>query len=454
MAADTRALRWIVVSLLAVFVLGRIAGSTALCVMAGLLLVALGASAVYRWLYVGRGPSDLHPSLRAVFQVVSGRDRRLDDALVSLGVFGLDGRGRLLRPTRLEATVTEAVDVVVFAPRQGGVGQWLRAADELGHLFGNSRLNFHADSGLVAISLNHSPIPDPLAEPMILDAVPAMAAEWSVPIGVSATGDVIGLVLRDRAGVICGGQPGSGKTSGLQSLLSPLMRCSSVAFAVVDGKGGGDWLCYSERSFAYISTTDDLASVESLLVSLEAERSRRAEALPKLRGHSSFWDDPVDERLPLIVLVIDESQAFLDPAYLTTKEDKAIGQRIAGLVKRLVALGRSSGIITILATQRPTYDSIPVAARDNCNVRLCWAVSTHESARAVLGDRPDTLETAPSPLGQPQGVFVAYFGAGELLRLRAPFVPPRVIAQLASETACLVRDPRHGRAVDQDRRTE
>jgi hypothetical protein len=396
----------------------------------------------------GRAPADLHPALVPVYESISGRNRSYDAGLLALGLVTRDDRGRVYRPGKVEYASDSYAGTVVFSPRQTGrVGDWVRHADELRHLWRHSDLQIFAEAGLVAVALLHTLPPDPLEEPIILDHVPPPPdGDVAVLLGVDEVGENVCAGLQDRAGVVVGGQPGSGKTAGMQQLLAPLMQLPTVQFAVVDGKGGHDWANFGDRAFVYTSTAKNLQKVVDLLESIEAERERRLVALPKIRGSRSFWDDGPGEDLPLIVVVIDEVQVFTDKQYLTTKDDKALGDRITGLVKSLVALGRSAGIVTILATQRPTFDSIPIAARDNSNLRLCWAVATWESARAVLGDRPDQVDPStpppPAPLGQPQGVLVAFLGAGKLVRLRSPFIPERIIAELASATACVVCDPR------------
>lgn len=145
--------------------------------------------------------------------------------------------------------------------------------------------------------------------------------------------------------------------------------------------------------------------------------------------------------------MVDEIQTLLDPSYYprSDKQTQSLVAEAQGLVKRLSALSRAAGIVTALATQKPTADSIPTQSRDNATARLCFSVSTREAARAVLGDRSDAESTDdvrfPSPIGLPQGVAVAGLMGSGLVKVRVPFIPEQAIYDVACTTADLVRNP-------------
>jgi DNA segregation ATPase FtsK/SpoIIIE-like protein len=127
---------------------------------------------------------------------------------------------------------------------------------------------------------------------------------------------------------------------------------------------------------------------------------------------------------PIVVVVIDECQAYLDARSHPTKDAKAIGAEIDSLVRDLVKRGRSAGIVVVLSTQRPTADSIPTSTRDNCALRVCFSVRTREAATSVLGEF--STEAVISPIGAPTGVGVSSVD-GSQIRFRSPFVPDDVL---------------------------
>lgn len=272
-------------------------------------------------------------------------------------------------------------------------------------------------------------------------------ASWALHLGRSAAGRWITIPLTNRGGIVVGGQPGSGKTAGLRSMLAPLMRSPLAQFAVVDGKGGSEWASMAPRAFACVPFSTDLELVVCLLRTLEEERVRRMSEMLRLRGSSNFWADGPSAALPLIVLVIDEIQTLLDPSYYprSDKQAQALVAEAQGLVKRLSALSRAAGIVTALATQKPTADSIPTQSRDNATARLCFSVSSREAARAVLGDRSDAESaddvSSPSPIGLPQGVAVAALMGLGLVKVRVPFIPEQAVYDVACRTTELARSP-------------
>lgn len=270
---------------------------------------------------------------------------------------------------------------------------------------------------------------------------------WALHLGRSAAGNWVTIPLTNRGGIVVGGQPGSGKTAGLRSMLAPLMQSPCAQFVVVDGKGGSEWASMAPRAFACASFSTELEPVVCLLRILEGERVRRMNEMLRLRGSSNFWTAGPSTDLPLIVLVIDEIQTLLDSSYYP-RSDKQVQSLVAeaqGLVKRLSALSRAAGIVTALATQKPTADSIPTQSRDNATARLCFSVSSREAARAVLGDRSDAESAddicAPSPIGLPQGVAVAGLMGLGLVKVRVPFIPEQAVYEAACSTAGLVRSP-------------
>jgi hypothetical protein len=148
--------------------------------------------------------------------------------------------------------------------------------------------------------------------------------------------------------------------------------------------------------------------------------------------------------------VIDEAQAILDASYYGRGDKNAqvlVGEA-QGLCKRLSALGRGAGLLMVVATQKPTSDSIPSMVRDNATAGLCFGVATRAAAEAVLGDKPDKgiaeEPDPPSPIGLPQGVAVVAMPGHGLTKVRVPYIPESVLRDTASETAYLVADPRRG----------
>lgn len=126
------------------------------------------------------------------------------------------------------------------------------------------------------------------------------------------------------------------------------------------------------------------------------EMNKRVKTNGAVLGESNFWNVAPSERrskgVKMKLIVIDEAQALFDLSGITDKEEKKLRQEITRACTDLVKRGRSAGVLTIFATQKPTADAIPTAIRDNVNVRIALRVTTSEAERAIMGYVPDELD--------------------------------------------------------------
>jgi hypothetical protein len=397
------------------------------------------------WVIHSSEPPVRRPELAAAYKSLVGQDTAHDSVLADLGLFIKSG-GQTHRPTELRAFEGNYFDLLRFRPIPGTATRWLQASieEELCHLWGHPYLIDSRTPGIIDVCFQHTQVPSPvdqLASPIVLGQVNPLGS-LALRIGVDAERRWVDVPLANRGGCVVGGETGSGKSASLQGMLAGLMHSPLVQIAVVDGKGGADWDCFRSRAFAHISTTSDLSSVRDLLLDIESERARRVTQMPAMRGSRSFWEagGPTAE-MPLIVLVVDESQVFLDADYLRTKDTKERAAEIAGLLKSLMAMGRSAGIFTIVATQKPTADSIPTAVRDNAGIRLAYKVNSRAAATAILGDGWSELGAGVSPLNAATGVCVYRGGEGSYSRARSVFIAESVIATTCRSFANLAISP-------------
>lgn len=228
---------------------------------------------------------------------------------------------------------------------------------------------------------------DPLEE-SVKSSSYAMFGGWKLQAGKKEDGATAYIGIANNSGMVVGGVPGSGKSAALTGLLYPLIYNPDIEFTVIDGKNGTDWKWIEPRATHYISEEDSLEQVVQVLTEIDNERQIRNKAIYESRGTSNFWTEGPDKEFPLKIVVIDEVQMYLDPnQYLKhEKENREKVQNIASLVGKLIRLGRSTGIFVILATQKPTSDSIPTAIRDNTGIKVAFRVDTDDAAVAILGD--------------------------------------------------------------------
>jgi DNA segregation ATPase FtsK/SpoIIIE, S-DNA-T family len=283
---------------------------------------------------------------------------------------------------------------------------------------------------------------DPLAQACeIASPVSASADLRRLPAGIDEAGQWVWLSLADTSGWAVGGVPGSGKTSALSAWLASLALSPVCQFAVFDGKGGGDWSGWSSRAFLY-SDTDDLHEAAKSFAIVDRLLQARLQTASSVLNTPNAWIAGFRDYWPLVIVLIDECQTYLDSTGLD-KAAKAASAEISRTVSSLIRRGRSAGILTVLATQKPTTDSIPSSARDNAGLRTCFAVSTDEAAVSVLGPGIRGSDASPVHLRLPyaQGVCTLPNIAGGFCRIRVPYLAPHVVAHYLATTAGWRRDP-------------
>ena len=132
---------------------------------------------------------------------------------------------------------------------------------------------------------------------------------------------------------------------------------------------------------------------------------------------------PALERLPLILVVIDE---FADLMMV-------VGKKVDQLIARIAQKARAAGIHLVLATQRPSVDVITGLIKSNIPTRISFQVSSALNSRVVLD----------------QGGAEQLLGHGDMLYLPpGTSVPTRVHGAFVDEREV------HGVVADWRRRAE
>jgi S-DNA-T family DNA segregation ATPase FtsK/SpoIIIE len=256
------------------------------------------------------------------------------------------------------------------------------------------------------------------------------------------------LELPGVTGITVGGLPGSGKTTFLLGLLAQLAAHGCVQLAIIDGKGGGDYLDWRDRAWLY--TEDDLGSGAAALGELHGVMRSRLGRVRELTGHTNGWHTGPTPAFPLMITIVDECHTFMDLESAKGDRDRQAEQLVRQCRRyggELVRKSRAALMITIFATQKQTADAIPTAIRDNCKIRLSFGVQTRDAAVAALGELiRDHPAYCPTTLQDPAYVGVATAAlrtaSNPFVRVRVPYLTEAAAADRAAATAHLRRDPR------------
>ena len=209
-------------------------------------------------------------------------------------------------------------------------------------------------------------------------------------VGLSAGSQKFILDISDKAhgphGLVAG-TTGSGKSVMLQTYILSLAlnyHPDQIRFILIDYKGGG--MADAFRKLPHVTgIIDNLQTGNTIaraLASLQGEIHRR-EQMFKEAGVDYiddyiryFYDDPEKERLPHLIIIVDE--------FAELKADQPDFMRELVSASRV---GRSLGVHLILATQKPS-NSVSDEIWANSNFRICLRVQSRSDSMEML-KKPD-----------------------------------------------------------------
>ncbi|CAM3985844.1 hypothetical protein TSOC111612_23950 [Tsukamurella ocularis] len=204
-------------------------------------------------------------------------------------------------------------------------------------------------------------------------------------IGVRENGTAALLALRDTPSILLSGLPGVGKTAAALAIVASLAGTRDVQLVIADGKASGDLDVLGNAASTYVvgSGVEEREQLADALDEVVTAASLRAKRFRAEFGTANYWDIPASERPALIVVLVDEVHRYLSG--LASSAEGKLAKRIGGLLQDLVTSGRSLGILTILATQRPSAKSIDADLRESISAAIALRQSA-STARMSLGD--------------------------------------------------------------------
>ena len=236
----------------------------------------------------------------------------------------------------------------------------------------------------------------------------ARAATWQtamqkmhVPLllGKDAAGNDLVTDLSSLPHLLIAGATGQGKSVCLNSIINGFLmsrKPEDLRLIMVDPKRV-EFTQYQRLPHLLVPIVNDTNKVVFALRWAQVEMERRLKMFSRLPGCKNIVDfntrkktvqpdlfggetsadkDELPEKLPYIVLVIDEVADIIQTAR----------KEVEPVVARLTALARATGIHLILATQRPDAKIITGVIKSNIPGRIAFKTSSSIDSRTILDD--------------------------------------------------------------------
>ncbi len=261
----------------------------------------------------------------------------------------------------------------------------------------------------------------------------------ALPVGVDQAGNQIAWPLRDLGNVLIGGLPGCGKSEAIGAMMAGLLRQDDTGLrsklAVIDMKlvSFGNMPGLDALAWPVACTIEE---AHEIIAAVRAECVRRFVAMREARARTlEEYQTKTGESLPYMTVLVDEV------ADLTQDEDRARRDRFLAAAMEIGRRGRAAGTSLVLATQRPSADSVPASLRNLSGAALAFRVQRNHDSVAILGEtgaevlpavpgrclakRAGTVEVQAYACGLEGGRFDTFLAGLPGGRLNAPAWPVR-----------------------------
>lgn len=182
------------------------------------------------------------------------------------------------------------------------------------------------------------------------------------------------------------GGSGSGKSFLLQNLLLNSMlkyRSSELEFYLMDFKmGAAEFRFYQDMPHVSHLLIDDAdhQAVFEILNELNRKMAERGRKIGNEKNIAEYNEKHPDDRLPYIVLVVDECHKLFESDAADRKMQESINHVITSIVKE----GRSQGVTFVFATQTFAGMEIPVEIKNEARNKYLMRVTTNEDAERLF----------------------------------------------------------------------
>ena len=302
------------------------------------------------------------------------------------------------------------------------INRILNLADDLALALAAKRIRILAPvPGKGAVGVE---VPNPEPETVYLGEIIADAREYLLPIalGKRLEGEPFVTDICDMPHLLIAGATGSGKSVCIHAIISTILMTKTpqeVRLALVDPKML-ELSVYEGVPHLWAPVVLETSKAKTLLDALVVEMESRYSRLARLgvRSITEFNDritvESEDERLPYIVLIIDE---LADLMMVSANE-------VETPIARLAQMARAVGIHLVVATQRPSVDVITGMIKANFPSRIAFNVQSKTDSRTILDmngaekllGNGDML-FLPSASPEPHRIHGSYISTDEIRRI-------------------------------------
>ncbi|MBA3014979.1 MAG: DNA translocase FtsK 4TM domain-containing protein [Proteobacteria bacterium] len=236
-------------------------------------------------------------------------------------------------------------------------------------------------------------------------------------LGKDVVGRPVYANLIDMPHLLIAGATGAGKSVGINTIICSILLNSTpdeVRLLMVDPKRI-ELSAYEAIPHLLHPVVVDPKMASRALQWAVLEMERRYSLMEELKVKSlATYNEAADEKLPLIVIIIDE---LADLMMVASKD-------VEGSVARLAQMARAAGMHLILATQRPSVDVLTGLIKANFPTRMSFKVSSKIDSRTILD-----ASGAEHLLGKGDMLFMAP-GTNRMQRIHGAYISEKEIGRI------------------------
>ncbi len=260
-----------------------------------------------------------------------------------------------------------------------------------------------------------------------------------LPIGKDISGNIIASPLNKMPHLLIAGTTGSGKSVLVHSMIMTLIMRnypSQMKLILIDPKQV-EFIRYQECSHLFCPVISQPEKAVLALKKLVDEMNRRFTVFseykaPNIEGYNKVrkGKEATMEEMPYLVCVIDEFADLMMTG----------GKDVVSNVQKIGQKARAAGIHMIIATQRPSKDTVPMMIKANVPCRIGLSCSAQVDSRVILDENG-----AETLLGKGDLLFKDP-GKKSLIRAQSPYLSDEEIDSILAYVKEQAGDPVYDRA--------